>query len=140
MIITKENLEEIVKEFSQRSDIVFHGSPHEISDAVEGGLVKEVIYASDDFYYGAFMAILGLQDYGRAEVGYDNGKVRLSINMQFVNGESRLEKGFLYILDKKDFEDTHNNHEFESKSKQVAILEVHEVDPNIFAGMITVIE
>lgn len=105
--------------FPNITEVVFHGTPKNITDSLEIGYSQDsLLYASDDPLYAAFLGIIKLEDEGRAGVAYDEAdKISLSINQAFMDGESELVTGTVFILDKADFFKSEGDHEFISKKK-----------------------
>lgn len=115
------------------SKILLHGSPQliqELSPHISDGgsnenKGEELIYATSDFNYAVFLAVIDLKDSGRASVISDEKETFLNINKQFVNGGSQIVRGYLHVLDGTAFSE-HNNHEFTSGKavKPVCAIEV----------------
>lgn len=119
--------QEVRKVFSTKFSIplpdslVFHGSPKEIesfrTNVSLGGANENkedaLIYASSEPDYAIFLALLDIQKGGSASVTCGNGEVKKSVTVGFVNGESKINEGYLYILDGKDFI-AHDNAELTS--------------------------
>ena len=101
--------------------IVFHGSSIEIERFQKnislGGSNENkeeaLIYASSEPDYAIFLAILDIQEGGSASVVCEGEYVKKSITVGFVNGESSINTGYVYVFDGADFI-TQNNSELTS--------------------------
>jgi hypothetical protein len=69
------------------------------------------------------------KDGGVASVGYKGSKIHISIDQDFVNGQSRFVKGKIYFFNKKDFTKTKSKHEFVSKKNTATPLGFVTVSP-----------
>lgn len=100
-------------------EICFHGSRSlcaEIKVNEQGG--ESIIYATDVLDYAIFMALLELKN-GFASVAFNNDVIDLQIDIDFVNGDSSICDGYVYILDKSMFVPS-STHEFISE-KSVSV-------------------
>jgi hypothetical protein len=101
--------------------LIFHGSPENIksfrTNVSLGGSNfnkdESLIYASSEPDYAIFLALLDIQEGGSASVTCEHGEVMKFITTGFVNGESKIEDGYLYVFDSKNFT-SHDNAEFTS--------------------------
>lgn len=81
---------------------------------------EPLIYASDDPDYAIFLGIIKLRD-GWASTSYRNGKKDFVVSIYFVNGESEISDGYVYVLDAESFiEDS--LHHFTSPKGQSPLL------------------
>lgn len=101
--------------------VLFHGSstangelaPNEsigIDGKPEGGVH---VYATDDPNYAIFLAIIRLRN-ASAGVTATDDETTLTVDVNFVNGESTIETGYVHIVPSEDFQST-GNREFVSK-------------------------
>lgn len=104
-------------EIENKSPGVLHGSPHLFNKfeprVSKGGGNKnkeeKLVYASDDPDYSIFMGVIKLRS-GMASVGYYSGKIRCSVTLDFVNGDSELSDGYVYVLDNETFVEDSRHH------------------------------
>ena len=118
----RENLGRKIK-ITIPPNFLLHGSINvckELRPSISEGGVNDnkrspLIYATDDFDYAIFLAIIDLKDDGRASVVFDENTddIKLTINLQFVNGQSQIKQGYVHILDSKGFT-KQENQEFTS--------------------------
>ena len=82
-----------------------------------------LIYATDHPDYAIFLAIINLKDGGRARVRFDEDTklIKLSINIQFVNGQSQIKPGYIHVLDGQYFT-KQSNQEFTSEMELKPLL------------------
>lgn len=112
---------------------ILHGSGNVISQfeprISEGGpnanQHEPLVYASDDPDYAIFLAIIRLNGEGSmASVGYTRGgDTECSVNLAFVNGESKLSDGYVYLLNRQTFNED-ALHNFSSPKSQIPILAI----------------
>lgn len=84
---------------------------------------EPLVYASDDPDYAIFLAVIKLKGEGMASVGYPGGNVECSINTAFINGESKLSDGYVYLLDRQTFNED-ALHNFSSPASQTPMLAI----------------
>lgn len=97
--------------------LVFHGSSVEIDQfkkSISLGGTNEnkeeaLIYASSEPDYAIFLAILDIQEGGSASVVCEEGQVKKSITVGFVNGASSINAGYVYVFDGADFISQNNS-------------------------------
>jgi len=98
------------------SPVLFHGSntlnailnKHRSVNA-EGRREKEsLVYATDDSNYAIFIAILNLKDGGAGVVAEKGRRTRLTVDLDFVNGGSKLQSGYIHIIPRSNFTPTSN--------------------------------
>lgn len=111
--------DEFRKKFEQRfsislpADFLMHGSTSLLemleTNVSDGGSnankTESLVYTTDNPDYAIFLAIIDLKDNGRAGVVFDkNNEIpELSINTQFINGESKIIDGYVHILEGSSF-------------------------------------
>jgi hypothetical protein len=101
--------------------LAFHGSPEDIEEfhanvslgGANANKEEALIYASSEPDYAIFLALLNIQEGGSASVTCESGEVRKSITVGFVNGESKIGEGYVYVFDGKQFI-SHDNAELTS--------------------------
>jgi len=92
------------------SGVLFHGSEKlqsllipNISIGPNGKTEKEtLVYATDDPNYGIFLAVLNLKN-GSASVIADGKKPKLFVDIDFINGPSKIKNGFVHIVSNQSF-------------------------------------
>ena len=112
------------------ASILFHGSPfrlEELNSAISLGGQNEnkdqaLVYASDDPNYAIFLAILDIQS-GSASVHTENRKIKLSVDKEFMDGESKFIDGYLYVVDGQNFQSV-GNHEHTCSTKVTILFAV----------------
>lgn len=81
--------------------ILLHGSSRHIETKI---IPKNGnIYGTDSPTYALFMSLLDLQPRGVASVSFTRDAIRLSINLGFINGRSRMRSGFVYFVPSRQF-------------------------------------
>ena len=120
---------------SMIEDVTFHGSQEVLnvltpnrSMGSEG--VKEekaYVYATDDPNYAIFLACLHL-DQGGASVNAKSDETELFVDLDFVNGASKLTSGFVHVVSKADF-DMVENREFRCE-KSIEVICSIPVEPS----------
>lgn len=106
--------------------LVFHGSREEIQSfqtnvSLGGGNENKedaLVYASSEPDYAIFLALLDIQEGGSASVTCVTDEVKKSVTLGFVNGDSKIVEGYVYVLDVKDFTE-HDNAEFTSDNSDL---------------------
>ncbi len=107
--------------------ILFHGSakkqikliPH-ASIGRDGIAEQEAfIYATDDPNYAIFLALLHLNKFGLASVYVSSKNTKLSVNIGFVNGSSKLSDGYIHIVSRQFFKQTKNREYKTNKSVNI---------------------
>ena len=68
---------------------------------------RALLYATDDPNYAIFLAILNLRN-GGASVKANGKKSMLTIDLDFVNGPSKIKNGYAHIISGKSFKKTRN--------------------------------
>lgn len=104
--------------------IVFHGSSKKIERFQKnislGGSNENkeeaLIYASSEPDYAIFLALLDIQEGGSASVICEGGQVNKSITVGFVNGESCIGAGYVYVFDGANFLSQENSELTSSRS------------------------
>lgn len=69
---------------------------------------KAYVYATDDPNYAIFLAVLKLKN-GSASVNAKSKNTTLMINLDFVNGPSKLKNGYVHVVEDKSFKRTTNS-------------------------------
>ena len=101
--------------------LVFHGTSEKIENfqtnislgGANENKEEALVYASNEPDYAIFLGLIELQEGGSASVTCENGEVKKSVTVGFVNGDSKRNEGYIYVLDAKDFI-AHDNSEFTS--------------------------
>lgn len=114
--------------------VLFHGAPGLLSvieprrSVGENGEkeIEKLVYATDDPNYAIFLSILRLRD-ARASVNSQQNEPELLVDLDFVNGPSSLENGFVHIVSEKGFRRKTKGEFASSVSREV--LFVIEVTP-----------
>ena len=68
---------------------------------------RALLYATDDPNYAIFLAILNLRN-GGASVKMTGKKPVLTVDLDFVNGPSKIKDGYVHIISSKSFKKTRN--------------------------------
>lgn len=86
------------------------------------------VYATDDPNYAIFLATLDLRN-GRAAVTATSKNTKLSVDLDFVNGASKLKAGYIHILPATGFKKA-GNREYVSDQpvKPLCIIPVEPAD------------
>ena len=117
------------------SGVLFHGSPEKQTvlvphrsigrDGVEEE--KAFVYTTDDPNYAIFLATLRLKN-GSASVNATAKETILVVDLDFINGPSRLKDGYIHFVSAKGFKKT-GNREYK-KDKQTEVLFTILVTPS----------
>lgn len=107
---------DILPEQAWGGQVLFHGSPQKQTALVPHASIgrdgvaeqKTFVYATDDPNYAIFLASLRLNKFGGASVDASSKSTRLSVNLGFVNGQSKLTNGYVHIVSRKFFKETTN--------------------------------
>lgn len=67
------------------------------------------IFATTNPNYAIFLAIADVQEKGTASVLVTRKRTIVSVDLGFVNGPSRLARGFVHVIDGRNFVESHNN-------------------------------
>jgi hypothetical protein len=118
------------------SPVLFHGSnvltsmlnQHRSTGAGGRKENESLVYATDDPNYAIFLAVLNLKNGGAGVVAKKGKQSRLTIDLDFVNGTSKLQPGFVHVVSAKDFAAT-GNREYVSK-KETEVLFSIRVTPS----------
>ncbi|MEX1001817.1 MAG: hypothetical protein WDZ35_06865 [Crocinitomicaceae bacterium] len=103
--------------------VLFHGSPEKQVALTPHGSVgrdgtpeqKAFVYATDDPNYAIFLAILNLKN-GGASVNASRKSTHLFVDLDFVNGSSKLKNGYAHIVGRESLKKT-KNREYKSDRK-----------------------
>ena len=91
-----------------------------VSIGRQGKVEQEtLVYATDDPNYAIFLALLNLKN-GGASVAMNSEEPTLIVDLDFVNGPSKIKNGYVHIVPNQAFKKT-KNREYVT-NKQVAIL------------------
>ena len=128
------------------SNFLLHGSLNvckELKPNVSDGGINDnkkspLVYATNHSDYAIFLAIIDLKDDGRASVSLNDNTpdIKLTIDLQFVNGQSQIKQGYVHILDSNGFT-KQDNREFTS-NKIVKPLFSVPVGPEDLQSKITI--
>lgn len=116
------------------SKVLFHGSPQKQTVLVPHASIgrngvaekKAFIYATDDSNYAIFLALLNLKN-GSASVNVTTKNTVLVVDLDFVNGPSKLKDGYVHVLSAGSFKKTKNK-EYRT-NQQVEVLFTIPVTP-----------
>ena len=88
--------------------ILFHGSlkPLDFLTCAKSAVEKH-IYATNNANYAIFLSVTDIQEGGAASVHVS--KNEFSITAGFINGESKISKGFVHIVSEDGFRATSNS-------------------------------
>jgi hypothetical protein len=119
-----------------KEKILFHGSiskierlePFKQPDTSKKSNLNE-LYATSDAEYALFMSSLSLKS-GSAGVISSRRSTRLTVNLSFVNGASKLVKGYVYVLDGNQFKSCGNN-EFVTTKSAKALFRIETTSEDI---------
>lgn len=95
--------------------VLFHGSQEFLSTLQPNKSVgqngisepEDLVYATDDPNYAIFLAVITLEN-GSASVKVEKNGTVLAVDLDFVNGPSRFEEGYVHVVSGAEFEKTTN--------------------------------
>ncbi len=95
------------------SDVLFHGSKKlqyilvpNISMGKYGKAKRSAfLYATDDPNYAIFLALLNLENGGASVVATEK-ESKLAVDLDFVNGPSKIKHGYVHVLSSQSFTKT----------------------------------
>jgi len=94
----------------QTDGVLFHGSqinsstlmPNVSMGKYRVNQKSAFVYATDNPLYAIFLSLLHLRD-GGASVETKKETLKLSVDLDFVNGPSKIQKGFIHVVPKNKF-------------------------------------
>ncbi len=122
LLLSSKKIQNLLKKdlkFSEPKNILFHGSPKLLKGVIpnisNGGMNKnkkqDLVYATDNPEYAIFLAIINLKDKGIASVTFTGQRINLSVDINFIDGASKIGDGYVYVFSRDSFL-KQNNHEF----------------------------